>query len=145
MFSKANLQAAEQLRRVLQLFAGTLPEAQAREVAAVYPRYGVGRAYEKGQYITDGTDANGDPRLYRVEQDHTSQADWPPADNPSLYTCISLTPDGHPIWSQPTGAQDAYNTGDIVSHNGTLYRSKVDGNVWAPDAYPDGWEIYVEV
>lgn len=50
---------------------------------------------------------------------------------------------GYPIWSQPTGAQDAYNTGDIISHNGKLYRSKVDGNLWAPDAYPDGWEVVI--
>lgn len=145
MFTKNDLQAAEQLRRALQLFAGTLPEEQAREVATVYPRYEPGRAYEAGQYITDGTDENGDPLLYKVNQAHTSQEDWPPAGNPALYTCISLTPGGYPIWAQPTGAQDAYNTGDIVSYNGTLYRSKIDGNVWEPDAYPDGWEIYVEV
>lgn len=141
MFSKADLQAAEQLRRALQLFAATLPEAQAREVATVYPRFEVGRAYEKGQYITCGTDENGDPCLYRVEQNHTSQEDWPPADNPALYTCISMTPSGYPIWSQPTGAQDAYNIGDIVSYNGTLYQSKINGNVWAPDTYPDGWDV----
>ena len=45
-------------------------------------------------------------------------------------------------WNQPTGAHDAYNTGDIVNYNGTLYKSLIDGNVWAPDAYPAGWEVY---
>lgn len=44
---------------------------------------------------------------------------------------------------QPTGADDAYNTGDIVNYNGTLYKSKIDNNIWAPDVYPAGWEIYV--
>lgn len=48
----------------------------------------------------------------------------------------------YPDWVQPSGAHDAYNTGDIVRYNGVLYRSKIDGNVWSPDAYPAGWEVY---
>jgi len=31
-----------------------------------------------------------------------------------------------------------------VRYNGKIYRSKIDGNAWAPDAYPDGWEEVVE-
>ena len=50
-------------------------------------------------------------------------------------------PTTYPEWVQPTGAHDAYNTGDIVIYNGTLYKSVIDGNVWAPDAYPQGWEV----
>lgn len=53
-----------------------------------------------------------------------------------------LAPGEYPVWVQPTGAADAYNTGDIVSHNGQLYISTIDGNVWAPDAYPAGWDAY---
>ena len=40
---------------------------------------------------------------------------------------------------QPTGAHDAYNTGDRVSYNGKLYESVINRNVWSPDVYPDGW------
>ena len=54
-------------------------------------------------------------------------------------------PTTYPEWVQPTGAHDAYNTGDIVMYNGTAYRSLIDGNVWAPDAYPQGWEDLGEV
>ena len=35
--------------------------------------------------------------------------------------------------------------GDIVDYNGTLYKSLIDGNVYSPDKYPAGWEIYEEV
>ena len=52
------------------------------------------------------------------------------------------TGDTYPEWVQPTGAHDAYNTGDIVMYNGTAYRSLIDGNVWAPAAYTQGWEVY---
>lgn len=34
-----------------------------------------------------------------------------------------------------------YNTGDCCTEEGVAYRSKMDGNVYAPSAYPDGWEV----
>ena len=53
-------------------------------------------------------------------------------------------PEEWPEWVQPTGAHDCYNTGDKVTYNGQHYVSKIDGNVWSPDAYPQGWEVYSE-
>lgn len=50
-------------------------------------------------------------------------------------------PDEWPEYVQPTGAHDAYQTGDKVTWNGKHYISKMDGNVWNPDAYPAGWEL----
>ena len=49
-------------------------------------------------------------------------------------------PEEWPAWVQPTGAHDCYNTGDKMTYNGQHYVSKIDGNVWSPDAYPAGWE-----
>ena len=48
--------------------------------------------------------------------------------------------DAPAAWVQPTGAHDAYQTGDVVSFEGRVYRSTIDGNVWSPSAYPRGWE-----
>ena len=136
------LQAAEQLRRALQMFAQTLTDEEAMEIATVYPAYEVGKAYAVNEMLTYGVNGVGDPQLYRVIQAHTSQADWTPDATPALYTPIGLTEEGYPVWNQPTGAHDAYNTGDIVDYNGTLYKSLIDGNVWSPEAYPAGWEVY---
>ena len=137
------LQAAEQLRRALQLFANTLSEEQAMEVAAVFPTWQAGVAYQVGDVIAYGANQVGDPQLYKVVQAHTSQDNWLPGQNTdSLYDAFGLTQAGYPVWSQPSGAHDAYNTGDIVDYNGTLYRSLIDGNTWSPDAYPAGWEVY---
>lgn len=145
MFARQDIIRMEQLRRAVQLFAGQLPEVQAREVASVYPEYKPGQIYKSGQYVTCGADSNGDPLLYKVAQNHTSQEDWPPADTPALYTCISLTPGGYPVWSPPTGAQDAYDNGDIVSHNGQLWRSKIDGNTTEPGTDERWWSLFEEV
>ena len=136
------LQIAEQFRKTLQLFAASLDEDTALEVATVFDPWKEGQTYAAGAYVTYGVNSVGDPQLYKVVQAHTSQEDWKPDQTPALYTAIGLTPSGHPVWTQPTGAHDAYNKGDIVSYNDKLYRSLINGNVYSPDAYPAGWEEY---
>lgn len=46
----------------------------------------------------------------------------------------------YPEFIQPTGAHDCYNMGDKIFYNGKKYICKIDGCVWAPDAYPAAWE-----
>lgn len=138
------LQAAEQLRRALQMVSAGLTDEQAMEVAAIYDPWVANKAYAVGDLVTFGDNSVGDPQLYRVAQAHTSQAAWIPNATPALYTAIGLDDSGYPVWSQPTGAHDAYNAGDVVSYNGSLYRSLIDGNVYAPDTYPAGWEVYTK-
>ena len=137
-------QRAEQLRKVLQLFAASLDEDSALEVATVYPEWTEGKSYAAGEYVTYGENNLGDPQLYKVLQAHTSQTDWTPDITPSLFSAIGLDASGYPVWSRPTGAADAYNTGDVVNYDGALYRSTIDGNVWSPEEYPAGWEAYTE-
>jgi hypothetical protein len=60
--------------------------------------------------------------------------------NPSVTEPDSDTEEGYPEWVQPLSTSDAYNTGDIVSYNGVLYKSLIDGNTWSPVDYPAGWE-----
>ena len=43
----------------------------------------------------------------------------------------------YPEWVQPSGAQDAYQIGDRVTHNGHVWKSTVANNVWEPGVY--GW------
>lgn len=51
-------------------------------------------------------------------------------------------PSDIPVWVQPTGAHNAYQTGDRVHYKTAtdpVYESLIDGNVWSPDDYPAGW------
>ena len=138
------LQMAEQYFRALQMFANSLDDEKAMEVAYMYDPWEIGKSYAVGDFITYGTNGVGDPQLYKIVQAHTSQADWTPDAAAALFTAIGLDDAGYPVWSQPTGAHDAYNKGDIVNYNGTLYKSLMDGNTYSPDAYPAGWEVYTE-
>ena len=135
------LQAAEQFRKAVQMFAASLDDEKAMEVAAVYDPWAVEKVYAVGDFVTYGTNSVGDPQLYKVVQAHTSQPDWTPDASASLFSAIGLDDSGYPVWSQPTGAHDAYNIGDVVNYNGTLYKSLIDGNVYSPDVYPTGWEV----
>ena len=93
-------------------------------------------AYSKGdKLVYEGV-------AYEVIQAHTSQSDWLPSDLPALYLLFyqTSTDDGTaviPEWVQPLGSHDAYNKWDLVSHNGYIWESDVDGNIWEPGQY--GW------
>ena len=139
------LQMAEQYFRALQMFAQSLEEEKATEVAYMYDPWELGKSYAVGEFLTYGVNGVGDPQLYKVVQAHTSQAEWRPDVTPALYVAIGLDEQGYPVWSQPTGAHDAYNKGDIVNYNGALYQSLIDGNVYSPLDYPAGWAVYTEV
>lgn len=113
-----------------------LTEDESRSMYSFYPEWKAGISYKKDWIIR----YNGD--LYKVAQDHTSQAQWIPgsAGTESLYTSITVSDDGTMIWKQPTGAHDCYNAGDIVIYKNEKYKSLIDGNVWSPDTYFQGWE-----
>ena len=128
---------ALKMRPYMEKAAASLSDADALEVPTMFPAWAVETAYavdERIEYV--GT-------LYRCVQAHTSQAGWMPPTTPALWVVVSL--EEWPEWVQPTGAHDAYNTGDRVTYNGKVYESTMDGNTWSTDAYPQGWEDLGEV
>lgn len=134
----ANENVAGQVHRALQLFAQTLDETTAMEIADLYPEWAPGQAYKPGTILKYGKNAAGKGQLYSVMQAHNSQADWQPGPAmAALYKAIGFTDSGLAIWVQPQGGHDAYKVGDIVMHNSKKWRSTVNGNVWAPGVY--GW------
>lgn len=139
-----NVQKALEFRKAMQLFLATMDvDTQAEsmlEVPSMFPKFCVGRLYRAKEVFSYGENSVGDPQLYQVLQEHKSSAEWTPDSAPSLYKKIGVTENGYPEWVQPLGASDAYNTGDIVSYNGVLYKSIIDNNTWSPDTYPAGWE-----
>lgn len=136
------LQIAEQFRKALQMFAASLDDEKALEVATVYDPWVTGKTYSVGDFFTYGENDVGDPQLYKVVLSHTSQEYWKPDQTPSLYVAIGLDDSGHSVWSPPTGAHDAYNKGDIVNYNGILYISQIDGNTTVPGSDSRFWVIY---
>ncbi len=74
---------------------------------------------------------------YRCIQNHKSQADWTPDTAVSLWVNIADPAEEFPEWKQPSGAHDAYNKGDKVTHLEKHWISDIDANVYEPSVY--GW------
>lgn len=111
-----------------------LPAEDLADLVYLYPKWGSGLAVKIGDlYQFGGT-------LYEAIQAHTTQADWTPDATPALWKSkapAAVIPD----FVQPTGGHDAYNIGDKVLFNGTVYESTIDANVWSPTDYPQGWKL----
>ena len=71
---------------------------------------------------------------YRCIQAHQTQDNWTPPLTPTLWAVEQV---GISEWVQPTGAHDAYQIGDQVTHNGATWESDYDANVWEPGVF--GW------
>ena len=134
--TKAELDAAvnARLTQIEQALA-PLDDETAAELTTLFPAWAPGVSY------TVGYRAQYSDKLYRCVQAHMSQSGWEPPNVPALWTEIAK-PGEIPVWKQPTGAQDAYNTGDKVHYPGAgdpVYVSIMDSNVWAPNVY--GWTL----
>lgn len=121
-------------RKKIELASAWTDDTDALECIELFPKWRTNKLYIVGERIQ----YNG--LLYKCVQEHTSQDDWTPDATPALWVHISA--ETFPEWVQPTGAADAYNTGDKVSHNGKHYISDIDANVWEPGVY--GWTVYTK-
>ena len=129
------LNGAREVRAAMDTAGAQLDDAAALDAMAIYPVWEIGTAYAVNDRRRYGAN------LYKCVQAHTSQADWTPDATPALWVKISV--EEWPEWVQPTGAHDAYNTGDKVTYNSKRYVSLIDANVYSPDAYPAAWEEQV--
>lgn len=121
---------AIEFRRKIELASAWTNDADALEMVELFPAWRAPQSYIVGERVRH------DGQLYKCVQAHTSQTGWEPGSTPALWVRVSV--EEWPEWVQPTGAADAYNTGDKVSHNEKHWVSTADANVWEPGVY--GWE-----
>lgn len=124
----ASLTRAEALKYRAALVKGSasLSDTEALTAPMLFPRWAVDTAYTTGERLYY------DGELYKVLQDHTSQADWTPDVAVSLYVRVDDPSIEWPEWHQPQGSHDAYMAGDKVSHNEKHWISDIDYNVYEP-------------
>lgn len=121
---------ARKLRKFLEQMSVNATDEEALDNILAYPKWTVGKEYAKGDRVRYND------VLYKVLQNHTSQTDWTPDVAVSLFVKVSV--EEYPQWVQPTGAHDAYNIGDKVSHLEKHWVSTMDANVYEPSVY--GWD-----
>lgn len=123
---------ARKLRKAIEKTSVNLTDSEAFDVAELFPMWKVDTAYQTGDRVQY------ESKLYKCLQAHTSQADWIPSTAVSLWVEVADPSVEYPEWVQPTGAHDAYMTGDKVSHNEKHWISDIDANIWEPGVY--GWK-----
>ncbi len=123
------IKRARQMRAQLDNITKDFTDEQAVANKELYPDWKSGVELSVGEVVLYADE------LYRVIQAHTSQADWTPDVAFPLFVKISV--EDFPQWKQPTGAHDAYNTGDKVTYDDKHWQSEVDANIWQPGVY--GW------
>ncbi len=126
------LQQAAKYRQIMNRTAESLSDADAAYVPMMFERWQADTAYEVGKRVCYND------RLYKVLIAHTSQSDWTPAVAVSLFAEV-LIPDPSviPEWVQPSST-NPYMKGDKVRHNGKIWVSTIDYNVYEPSVY--GWD-----
>ena len=117
---------AHKLRAMIVKAAVSLTDTDALTAVELFPKWQDDAEYS----VNDRVRYN--DLLYKCLQAHTAQASWKPDASPSLWVRVDDPSHEFPEWVQPTGATDAYNKGDKVSHNEKHWISDVDANVWEP-------------
>ena len=126
---------AERIREIIEAAAQSLPDNTALEVITLHPEWKSGVEYAVDYKAQFGG------VLYRCLTAHTAQDEWTPDASPSLWAKV-LVEDGKILpWEQPDST-NGYAVGDKVDHNGKIWISDVDNNVWEPGVY--GWSEVTE-
>lgn len=133
-------QEALELRRALQLLSTMLPEENALEVPSVYPVWTAGEKYKKDVILSYGENSVGDPQLYKTLKTH--KAERTPDTDTDNYVPMGISSSGYPVWVQPSSNKDAYDKGDIVDRDGTLYQSNKNNNRDDPLDNTGRWDLY---
>lgn len=124
---------AKAFRKIIEKYGDAVTDEDVADGGAFFLRPWSGNGVEYG--VGDRVQYGGKP--YKCLQAHTSQAGWNPADAASLWAEILIPdPEVIPDWVQP-GSTNPYMKSDKVRHNGKIWISDVDNNVWEPGVY--GW------
>ena len=123
------------VRAIIAIYKTQAPSLStdvASRAAALFAAWdGDGHAYAEGERVSY------EGELYICLTPHASQADWAPTTAPSLwakaidYASSGDDPSSIPEWAPPSN-ENPYPKGAIVRHNGKVWESLVDTNVWEP-------------
>ena len=128
------IEQARKLRKLIEQAAASLPDKEASEGAALFPRLKA-----DGSLVSAGTRINWGGVIKRAAVDLWDTDANSPDNAPTLWEDIAYR-QGYRIIPATITAGAAFGLGECGWWGDTLYRSTIASNVWTPDAYPAGWE-----
>jgi len=131
----------KQNKILARILASELTSDELLSIMDAYPKWQAGKVIEEddaGNLLYEGKPYKNlylryESKLYKTLSPHTTQADWTPDVAVSLFAEVS-PPGTIPVWSQPTGAHDAYDKGAQVEwpEGGKIWQSTIDANTTEP-------------
>ena len=125
---------ALRLRAIVEQAAASLPDKEASEGAALFPRL-----KQDGSLVKTGTRINWGGVIKRAAVDLWDTDANNPDNAPTLWEDIAYR-HGYRIIPATITAGTAFAQGECGWWGDVLYKSLIASNVWTPDAYPGGWE-----
>lgn len=125
---------ARKLRNAMMDIASALDDVKASTAPDMFPRM----KYD-GSLIRSGTRINWHGHLKRAAVDIWDTEANNPDNAPTLWENIEYK-DGFRIIPEIITATLAFSEDEYGWWGDKLYRSKVNGNVYNPNVYPDNWE-----
>lgn len=129
---------ALRLRAIVEQAAASLPDKEASEGAALFPRL-----KQDGALVKAGTRINWTGTLKRAAVDLWDTEANNPDNAPTLWEDIAYR-DGFRVIPQTITAGTAFALDECGWWGDTLYRSTISANVWTPEQYSAGWEAVTE-
>lgn len=118
--------------------AQALPDDEAMQNQAIYPFWEEGVEAKEGNKFQRIVGLEIQLFKVKVGKTHTTQANWTPENEQSLFTRVGFKDQAVP-WSSTAASAGEYTFGYIVTHKGKTWKSIFQGaNAWAPGEY--GWE-----
>ena len=126
---------AVKLRALVEQAAASLPDREASEGAALFPKM----KYD-GNLIKAGTRINWYGVLKQAAVDLWDTAENNPVNAPTLWQDIAYRKGARIIPAVIT-AGEAFAKGERGWWGDAIYQSLIDDNVYTPEMYPAGWRL----
>ena len=131
---------ARQIRPIIERAAASLSDGYALEAVELTEPWAAGIEYSQGKRLRYCG------KLYRVQQKHTSQADWIPSETPSLYSEVAKPGQGDdPSNPIPYDGNMELTESKYYSQSGIVYICTRSTGVPVYNDLADLVHIYVEV
>lgn len=129
------IERAKELRAIIEAATAELDDKTASRGAELVPTLS-----GDGSLVKAGTRINWKGALKRAAVDLWDTAENTPDAAPTLWEDIAYR-DGIRIIPETITAGLAFANGELGYWGDSIYKSKLDSNVWTPAQYPDGWEL----
>lgn len=126
---------ARRLRPIIEQAAQALDDKTASEAPTLFRRL-----KEDGSLIAAGTRINWNGTLKQAAVDLWDTPENNPDNAPDLWADIAYR-DGIRIIPAVITATEAFGLDELGWWNGSVYKSLMDGNVYTPEQYAEGWEL----